>query len=408
MATQKINEGPEHLAKAEKYLNLFFPDCDSAASEYGKAVVAFKNAKQFEQAKHACLREAMAHENNRGLFHAAKAYEQAGMMLNEMQKLREAVQLIEKASTIYLENGTPDMAAMALEHARKLIENVDPEQAVQLESYSILGFNGSEDCAPLEQLLDQQDQDQVSEFCNSPLFKYMDNDYAKLGLSLVVPGGGIKKSPATPQAKPDSVAPAAPEEEEDKYSEYGKAVVAFKNAKQFEQAKHACLREAMAHENNRGLFHAAKAYEQAGMMLNEMQKLREAVQLIEKASTIYLENGTPDMAAMALEHARKLIENVDPEQAVQLESYSILGFNGSEDCAPLEQLLDQQDQDQVSEFCNSPLFKYMDNDYAKLGLSLVVPGGGIKKSPATPQAKPDSVAPAAPEEEEDKYSGGLC
>lgn len=38
---------------------------------------------------------------------------------------------------------------------------------------------GSEDCAALEQLLegyDQQDQDQVAEVCNSPLFKYMDND----------------------------------------------------------------------------------------------------------------------------------------------------------------------------------------------------------------------------------------
>jgi len=251
------------------------PDYDSAASEYGKAAVAFKNAKQFEQAKDACLREAVAHENNRALFHAAKAYEQAGMMLKEMQKLPEAVQLIEKASTMYLENGTPDTAAMALERAGKLIENVDPEKAVQLyqqtanvfeneerlrqavellgkasrllvrgrrfdeaalsiqkekniykeienyptcykktiaqvlvhlhrsdyvaaercvrESYSIPGFSGSEDCAALEQLLegyDQQDQDQVSEVCNSPLFKYMDNDVSGL-LSFLLTGGGF-------------------------------------------------------------------------------------------------------------------------------------------------------------------------------------------------------------------------
>lgn len=52
---------------------------------------------------------------------------------------------------------------------------------------SIPGFNGSEDCAALEQLLegyDQQDQDQVSEVCNSPLFKYMDNDVSgPLGLA---------------------------------------------------------------------------------------------------------------------------------------------------------------------------------------------------------------------------------
>nr|XP_042095211.1 gamma-soluble NSF attachment protein isoform X3 [Ovis aries] len=132
MAAQKINEGLEHLAKAEKYLKTGFlkwkPDYDSAASEYGKAAVAFKNAKQFEQAKDACLKEAVAHENNRAylfnlwkcLFHAAKAYEQAGMMLKEMQKLPEAVHLIEKASMMYLENGTPDTAAMALERAGKM------------------------------------------------------------------------------------------------------------------------------------------------------------------------------------------------------------------------------------------------------------------------------------------------
>lgn len=93
------------------------------------------------------------------------------------------------------------------------------------------------------------------------------------------------------------------------------------------------------------------------------------------------------------------------------ESYSIPGFNGSEDCAALEQLLegyDQQDQEQVSDVCNSPLFKYMDNDYAKLGLSLVVPGGGIKKKSAVAaQAKPEGTAPGA-EEEEDEYAGGLC
>ncbi|KAK2506110.1 hypothetical protein MC885_002990 [Smutsia gigantea] len=250
MAAQKINEGLEHLAKAEKYLKTGFlkwkPDYDSAASEYGKA-----------------------------------AYEQAGMMLKEMQKLPEAVQLIEKASTMYLENGTPDTAAMALERAGKLIENVDPAKAVQLYQQTANVFENeerlrqavefdeaalsiqkekniykeienyptcykktiaqvlvhlhrndyvaaercvresySEDCAALEQLLegyDQQDQEQVSEVCNSPLFKYMDNDYAKLGLSLVVPGGGIKKKAAAAQAKPEGTAPGA-EEDEDEYA----------------------------------------------------------------------------------------------------------------------------------------------------------------------------------------------
>ena len=98
--------------------------------------------------------------------------------LKEMQKLPEAVQLIEKASMMYLENGTPDTAAMALERAGKwvwtgappgslfdkvgwkqvfsfsyksdilvsfrLIENVDPEKAVQLYQQTANVFEVSE------------------------------------------------------------------------------------------------------------------------------------------------------------------------------------------------------------------------------------------------------------------------
>ncbi|KAI2649317.1 Gamma-soluble NSF attachment protein [Labeo rohita] len=275
------------------------PDYDSAASEYAKAAVAFKNAKQLEQAKEAYLQEAEAHTNNRS------AFEQAGMMLKDMQRLPEAVQYIEKASMMYVENGTPDTAAMALDRAGKLIEPLDLAKAVHLyqqaagvfeneerlrqaveligkasrllvrqqkfdeaaaslqkeknmykeienyptcfkktiaqvlvhlhrgdyvaaekcvrESYSIPGFSGSEDCVAMEQLLqgyDEQDEEQVSRVCSSPLLKYMDNDYAKLAISLKVPGGG-KKKPTAAAASGDSgvsAAAAAPEEEEDEYA----------------------------------------------------------------------------------------------------------------------------------------------------------------------------------------------
>ncbi|KAM9489362.1 N-ethylmaleimide-sensitive factor attachment protein, gamma a isoform 1-T4 [Clarias gariepinus] len=306
---EKINEAHEHMAKAEKYLKTSFmkwkPDYDSAASEYGKAAVAFKNAKQLDEAKEAYLQEAEAHTNNRTLFHAAKALEQAGMMLKDMQRLPEAIQYIEKASLMYIENGTPDTAAMALDRAGKLIEPVDLAKAVDLyqkaasvfeneerlrqavellgkasrllvrqkkfdeaalaiqkeknmyrdienyptcfkktiaqalvhlhrgdfvaadkcvrESYSIPGFSGSEDCVALEQLLqgyDQQDEEQVARVCNSPLFKYMDNDYAKLAITLSVPGGGKKKKAAAASGDGGVVSSGAdkPEEEEDEYA----------------------------------------------------------------------------------------------------------------------------------------------------------------------------------------------
>ncbi|XP_063062802.1 gamma-soluble NSF attachment protein-like [Engraulis encrasicolus] len=306
----KINEAHEHIAKAEKYLKTSFmkwkPDYDSAASEYGKAAVAFKNAKQLEDAKEAYLQEAEAHTNNRTLFHAAKALEQAGMMLKDMQRVPEAIQYIEKASMMYVENGTPDTAAIALDRAGKLIEPMDLAKAVDLyqkaasvfenedrlrqasellgkasrllvrqrkfdeaavslqkeknmykeienyptcfkktiaqvlvhlhradyvaaekcvrEGYSIPGFSGSEDCIAMEELLqgyDEQDEDQVYKVCNSPLLKYMDNDYAKLAISLRVPGGGGKKKAAAPASDAGAggaSSAAPPEDEEDEYA----------------------------------------------------------------------------------------------------------------------------------------------------------------------------------------------
>ncbi|XP_048856746.1 N-ethylmaleimide-sensitive factor attachment protein, gamma b [Brienomyrus brachyistius] len=136
MAAQKINEAHEHIAKAEKCLKTSLtkwkPDYDSAASEYAKAAVAFKNAKQFEQAKDAYVKEAEYHTENKALFHAAKALEQAGMMMKDMKRMPEAIQYIEKASMMYVENGTPDTAAMALDRAGKLIEPVNVEKAIDL------------------------------------------------------------------------------------------------------------------------------------------------------------------------------------------------------------------------------------------------------------------------------------
>uniref|UniRef100_A0A665XBL3 Gamma-soluble NSF attachment protein n=1 Tax=Echeneis naucrates TaxID=173247 RepID=A0A665XBL3_ECHNA len=296
MAAQKINEAHEHIAKAEKCLKTSLtkwkPDYDSAASEYAKAAVCFKNAKQYEQAKDAYLKEAEYHTEN-------KTYPLCG----PSSKMPEAIQYIEKACMMYMENGTPDTAAMALDRAGKLIEPINLEKAVDLyqkaagvfenedrlrqavellgkasrllvrlkrldeaavalqkeknmykeienfpmcfkkttaqvlihlhrgdfvaadkcvrESYSLPGYSGSEDCVAMETLLqgyDEQDEDQVYRVCNSPLLKYMDNDYAKLAISLRVPGGGgkKKKAAAAPQGGA-SGAPAAADEEEDDY-----------------------------------------------------------------------------------------------------------------------------------------------------------------------------------------------
>lgn len=307
----KINEAHEHITKAEKYLKTGFlkwkPDYDSAASEYGKAAVAFKNAKQLEEAKEAYLQEAEAHTNNRALFHAAKALEQAGMMLKDMQKLPEAIQYIKKASTMYVENGTPDTAAMALDRAGKLIEPVDLAQAVELYQTAALIYENEDRLRQASELL-------------------------------------------------------------------GKASRLFVRQRKFDEAA------------------------------VSLQKEKNMYKEIENYPTCFKKT-----IAQVLVHLHRG-DYVAADKSVR-ESYSIPGFSGSEDCIAMEELLqgyDQQDEDQVYRVCNSPLLKYMDNDYAKLAISLRVPGGGNKKK--APAAASDAGASAAQpeEEEEDEYAGGLC
>lgn len=46
--------------------------------------------------------------------------------------------------------------------------------------------------------------------------------------------------------------------------------------------------------------------------------------------------------------------------------------------------------------------------YAKLAISLRVPGGGKKKAAAAAAAASGDAGAAPPEEDEDEYAGGLC
>uniref|UniRef100_A0A8C1ZPH3 Gamma-soluble NSF attachment protein n=1 Tax=Cyprinus carpio TaxID=7962 RepID=A0A8C1ZPH3_CYPCA len=273
MAAQKINEAHEHIAKAEKCLKTSMskwkPDYDGAASEMAKAAVAFKNAKQFEQAKDAYLKEAEYHTENKALFHAAKAYEQAGMMLKvmtllhlqDMKKMPEAIQLIEKASIMYVENGTSGTAGIALDRAGKLIEPIDLEKAVDL---------------------------------------------------------------------------------------YQKAASVFENEDR--------LRE------------AAELLGKASRLLVRLRRLDEAAVSLQKEKNMYKEiENYPTCfkktIAQVLVHLHRG-DFVAADKCVR-ESYSLPGFSGSEDCVSMETLLaafDEQDEDKLSRVCNSPLLKYMDND----------------------------------------------
>uniref|UniRef100_A0A3B1J4F1 Gamma-soluble NSF attachment protein n=1 Tax=Astyanax mexicanus TaxID=7994 RepID=A0A3B1J4F1_ASTMX len=313
MAAQKINEAHEHIAKAEKCLKTSMtkwkPDYDGAASEMAKAAVAFKNAKQFDQAKDAYLKEAEYHTDNKAYpFPQSKiqAIEQAGMMLKDMKRLPEAVELIEKASVMYVENGTSGTAGMALDRAGKLIEPMDLEKAVDL---------------------------------------------------------------------------------------YQKAASVFENEDRLRQA--------------------AELLGKSSRLLVRLRRLDDAAVSLQKEKNMYKEiENYPTCfkktIAQVLVHLHRG-DFVAADKCVR-ESYSLPGFSGSEDCVAMETLLagyDEQDEDQVARVCNLPLLKYMDNDYAKLAISLKVPGGGGKKK-KTPAAPQGGAGGAPKVEEEDDYEGGLC
>uniref|UniRef100_A0A4X2JMH3 Gamma-soluble NSF attachment protein n=1 Tax=Vombatus ursinus TaxID=29139 RepID=A0A4X2JMH3_VOMUR len=136
MEVQKTKEGLYHLAKAAKHLQTGFlkwkPDYDKAALEYARAALAFNRAKQLDQAADAFLKEAEVHEKTQAPFYAAKAYEQAGLLLRESKKLAEAARVIKQAVTLYLESGNADIAAATLRRFSQILESHLPHQVVRL------------------------------------------------------------------------------------------------------------------------------------------------------------------------------------------------------------------------------------------------------------------------------------
>ncbi|XP_072024306.1 gamma-soluble NSF attachment protein-like isoform X2 [Amphiura filiformis] len=135
-SNQKVSEALEHIEKAEKSLKTSFfkwtPDFDSAAHEYEKAAVCYKNAKSPADARKMYIKAADCHRNCQALFHAAKDYKQAGFICKDLKKYDECVDLIKKAAFMYREHGAPDTAAITLEKAAKTMETVNTNVAVDL------------------------------------------------------------------------------------------------------------------------------------------------------------------------------------------------------------------------------------------------------------------------------------
>lgn len=299
MANQnKIKEGNVLVVEAEKHLKTGFlkwrPDYDSAAASFQKAAIAYKVGKDFEKARDTYVRLADAHYRCGARFHAAKAYEEAAYACKELKNLEKALCFYDHASDLYMENGTPDTAAMCLQRAGKVVELAHPEWAIssylkaaeiwesedqnrfrqaaeligkvaRLQVHcnklfeavksikheqrllaqseggdngagarltcclvlihlhsgdavtaeqaifdacdDITNFDGSEEHDALHQLteaFDERDQEKLDLVIHTPLFKYMDNVYAKLARSLRVPGYKASQKNTNKTAPPDN------------------------------------------------------------------------------------------------------------------------------------------------------------------------------------------------------------
>lgn len=134
--SKQVAEAEECIKKAEKYLKTsliglkFKPDHDSAAQEYQRAGVCYRNAKKWKECADAYAKAAECHEAADSAFHAAKCKESAAMACRDGQDLGRAVKFMEEAGQQYAESGSSETSAQALDKAGKFFEGVDDDKAI--------------------------------------------------------------------------------------------------------------------------------------------------------------------------------------------------------------------------------------------------------------------------------------
>lgn len=141
MASKKIEEGQEHIRLAEKCMKTgllkWRPDYEIAVDHYQQAATCFRNAKQLDMCKESLMKAADCHKQNRGLFHAARCYEQIILILKEQNNLLQIEDLGHRACQLYQQQGSPEAAASALDKAAKIIETTLPESALNLYQHAV-------------------------------------------------------------------------------------------------------------------------------------------------------------------------------------------------------------------------------------------------------------------------------
>ncbi|KAI8384375.1 uncharacterized protein BYT42DRAFT_493520 [Radiomyces spectabilis] len=148
MEAQRIRDGVKLMQEGDKASSkgLFRkPDWDVAAGCYERAATSFKIAKSYEQAVQAYGKASEALFKTDALHLAGKAMESAALILaqnlNQPQRAAEAYQ---KASDLFMTQGSIDRAAEQLEKAGRALENIDVNAAIEMYS-SACGLYEQED-----------------------------------------------------------------------------------------------------------------------------------------------------------------------------------------------------------------------------------------------------------------------
>jgi hypothetical protein len=105
----KIKQAEEHIHAGEVYLKTSFfkwkPDIDSAIDEFDKACNCYRVAEKYEQCRDLSLRIAELQIQKGKPFFAAKSYEQAGQMTQQLKDLPTAAKYFDRAGQLYAEGG---------------------------------------------------------------------------------------------------------------------------------------------------------------------------------------------------------------------------------------------------------------------------------------------------------------
>lgn len=99
--------------------------------------MCFRNAKSLSECKQCLLKSADCHKQNRALFHAAKAYDQAVLVCKDLNDFNSIRNLAERASNLHQQHGSPESAASSLDKAAKILEPNYPEEALSLFQHAL-------------------------------------------------------------------------------------------------------------------------------------------------------------------------------------------------------------------------------------------------------------------------------